>query len=450
MTPYMLKKFNEEYKYKLKNIPELDILELVSCLTDLIDLINPVLSNHHEYVRYISFRIAVELGFSDEELITMIIAATLHDIGAISLKERFDTFEFDYNLDSNCHSDAGYYLLRDFPPFADIAKIIKYHHYSWDYGNGKIDEDNNEIPLMSHIINLADRVAILIENDKEVISQSESIIELIKKHKGSYFKEDLVEVFLTVAERKYFWFDLMHKPLRKLTDLFIKRHNITGKIIKFDVKSLTELTNLFSRIIDFKSPFTATHSSGVSAAGVFLARAAGFSAQELELMKIAGNLHDIGKLTIPNSILEKPGKLTDYEFNIIQRHVYYSYRVLDEFEDFDIIKIWGSFHHERINGKGYPFQFEGDELPTGSKIMAVADVFTALTEDRPYRKGMSQEKTLKLLENMVRVNSLDEEIFDLLKENFDDINDVRFIAQRKSTKLYEEFVNNIEAAKIIG
>jgi HD-GYP domain-containing protein (c-di-GMP phosphodiesterase class II) len=200
---------------------------------------------------------------------------------------------------------------------------------------------------------------------------------------------------------------------------------------------------LIRRIIDFRSPFTATHSSGVSATSECLGRLAGLGDHECFELKVAGFLHDLGKLAIPTEILEKPGKLTDEEFNIMRGHTFYTFRALEPIEDLHQINQYGSYHHERLDGTGYPFRLSHKDLPLGSKLLAVADVFTALTEDRPYRKGMSNEQSLIILEKMGENNKLDAKIVKLVRDNFAEINRIRISAQTQSRREYREFLSQI-------
>jgi HD-GYP domain-containing protein (c-di-GMP phosphodiesterase class II) len=103
------------------------------------------------------------------------------------------------------------------------------------------------------------------------------------------------------------------------------------------------------------------------------------------------------------------------------------------------VSSWGSLHQERLNGTGYPFGLMSDDLPLGSRIMAVADVFTALTEDRPYRKGMNQESTTAVLQGMVDADELDKNLVDLVFKNYEEMNEMRDTAQKKALREYHAF-----------
>lgn len=257
----------------------------------------------------------------------------------------------------------------------------------------------------------------------------DGICDLVVEQSGHMFHPEIVEAFLILKEREYFWWDLTSDNL-----IYILNNAVDGDMLDLGIDELIELSKLFARLIDFRSPFTSSHSMGVAASAEFLAEKLGFSKIECKMMKVAGYLHDLGKLAIPSSILEKQSGLSDSEFQIMKSHVYHTYRTLEAIEELDIINIWGSLHHERLNGKGYPFHLKRDQIPLGSRIMAVADVFVAITEDRPYREGMNKEAVEKTMDNMVEENHLDSLVVSILKDNIYEINAVRKAAQEQAER----------------
>jgi HD-GYP domain-containing protein (c-di-GMP phosphodiesterase class II) len=138
-------------------------------------------------------------------------------------------------------------------------------------------------------------------------------------------------------------------------------------------------------------------------------------------------------------ILEKQGKLERWEYEIIKNHTYYTYRILEPLEALSQITEWAAFHHERLRGDGYPFHLKKEELPLGSRIMAVADVFTALTEDRPYRTAMQNEEALSILKGMADNDTLDSDVVGMLMRNFDDVRYLRTRAEAASNSEYRRF-----------
>ena len=156
-------------------------------------------------------------------------------------------------------------------------------------------------------------------------------------------------------------------------------------------------------------------------------------------MKTAGYLHDLGKLAVPREIIEKRGPLTRSETSLLKSHSFYTHWIPRRIGGLETITNWASCHHERLNGQGYPFHYEGRQLSTGARAMAVADVFTAVTEDRPYRAGMTATSIIKLLMRMAEGAVLDGDIVRVLLDNFDAINRERSAAQQEAIRSYERF-----------
>ena len=420
----------------VSKIYKLRIFNFLNCLSDILDWISPVLNDHHKQVALISLRIAEALSLSKDDKNNIVSAGILHDIGAVSLAERADNMRFEGKSGQH-HADVGYHLIRIFKPMESAAELIRYHHIPWENGAGKTYQEN-PVPLGSRILFIADHIALLINRKEEILGQKEKISLMIKSFSGSMFDPDLVEVFLKLAEKEYFWLDLVSPLISKQLELLAK-----FDVVHLNNDELLSLASLIRRIIDFRSPFTASHSSGVSATATLIGQLAGLDKYTCFELKVAGFLHDLGKLAIPTEILEKPAKLTTGEFNQMRAHTFYTYRVLESIDDLQQINKFGSYHHERLDGTGYPFRLTSDDLPFGSKVMAVADVFTALTEDRPYRKGMTNEQTLLILEKMGENNKLDYNIVKLVKENIDKINGARIAAQNLSKKEYVNFLKLI-------
>ena len=164
---------------------------------------------------------------------------------------------------------------------------------------------------------------------------------------------------------------------------------------------------------------TATHSCGIASCAAILGRLFGLTASECRALELAGNLHDIGKLVVPDSILCKPGKLTNEEYAVMRQHTFVTYSVLNSVHGFEHITEFAAFHHEQLNGNGYPFHLGERQISTGARIIAVADVFTALNEDRPYRGRMSRTDVTATMQEFVSRNHLDGKIINLLQNNYD-------------------------------
>lgn len=151
--------------------------------------------------------------------------------------------------------------------------------------------------------------------------------------------------------------------------------------------SYTALEGLVNSV-DAKDHYTRAHSEVVTDAALLLAENLNLSDESLRALRIAGLLHDIGKIGIPDQILKKPGKLTDEEYGIMKQHVLLSEMMIKNIPYLNDVLDAVAHHHERYDGRGYPYQKAGDEIPLLGRIMALADAFSAMSLDRPYRKGM--------------------------------------------------------------
>lgn len=161
--------------------------------------------------------------------------------------------------------------------------------------------------------------------------------------------------------------------------------------------SIHEFAESLSRIIDAKSSYTLNHSEEVAQIAYLLAISYGLKRNEAEKVHVAGHLHDIGKVGIPDIILNKKRKLTADEWKIIKRHPEIGAEIISPVKILREIKDMVLYHHERFDGKGYPAGLKGDSIPIGARIIAVADAISAMLHDRPYRKRLSFEEALKEL-----------------------------------------------------
>ncbi|MBA4372004.1 MAG: phosphohydrolase [Thermodesulfovibrio sp.] len=408
--------------------------DLVLAIAGTVDLVDEQIAGHHTRVAFIASEIAAALGLSETERAEIVQAGVLHDIGALSLRERLGIMEFEAeNVDA--HQVVGYRLLSMFGRFRNTAEIVRHHHASF------ADSVSRQLPLGSHILNLADRVAVLMPQKPNILAEVPGIRDRISAGAGKAFMPAVVEVFMDLADKESFWLDAISLPYQYLKEkIEISDAALSGE-------ELLEFARLVSKIIDFKSRFTAVHSCGVSSSAEALAGFSGFGAEDLRTMKIAGYLHDIGKLAVPSEIIEKPESLDFAEYGSMRRHTFYTHRVLSRINGFETITEWAALHHERLDGTGYPFHIGGNRLSLGSRIMAVADVFTALTEDRPYRVGMEDRETLKVLDAMVSRKALDGNVVGTLGAHFDEINAIRKNEQVRAAGEYDNFCRNLVPAE---
>ncbi len=169
----------------------------------------------------------------------------------------------------------------------------------------------------------------------------------------------------------------------------MERSQTVERIKEMNIESVLALV----QAIEMRDPYTKGHSLQVAELSIEIARNFGFSEQNLELIKFAGLLHDIGKIAIPETILNKPSSLTEEEWMIIKKHPIQSAEIIKPIKSLSMIEKWLLYHHERWDGSGYPQGLRGNEIPVEARILAISDTYSAMTGDRPYRKGLSDEQT---------------------------------------------------------
>ncbi|MDH4212204.1 MAG: HD domain-containing protein [candidate division WOR-3 bacterium] len=168
----------------------------------------------------------------------------------------------------------------------------------------------------------------------------------------------------------------------------LDREQFIDRIHEMNFESVYSLV----QAIEMRDPYTRGHSLQVAKLASAIAEAIGFTGRDLELVKFAGLLHDVGKIAVPECILQKPSFLTSDEWKVIKLHPKQSATIIDPIKGLRQIRDWVLYHHERWDGRGYPKNIRGDRIPIQSRILSVCDTFSAMTEDRPYRKRLSDEE----------------------------------------------------------
>jgi HD-GYP domain-containing protein (c-di-GMP phosphodiesterase class II) len=397
-------------------------LDMVLSFSRAMDLIHPAVSEHHLRVAYASACMAEEMGLTGSEVQSVLVAGALHDVAAACAPQgrpvldralECDTFEKG-DSDVHDHGEDGFRLFSRFEPFARAAAFIRFHHVDWNHGEGQYF-GGHAVPVESHILRLADRVAVLLPKGRPAVVHADELRRNIRIDSGVQFHPDVVDVFEQVACREAFWLDLASKHKES-----ILKERFGGGAVVLDGIRLHELAEVFAGIVDYRSAYTAVHSSAVAKISESLAARVGLSPATVRMVGVAGYLHDLGKLAVPSAVLEKPGKLSREEMILVRQHPYYTHEILSAVPGLEDVCTWAALHHERLDGTGYPFRRSA--IPIEARIVAVADVFTAITEDRPYRKGMSRAECMKILFDMVRDGAVDGTIVSLLQNTHDDIN----------------------------
>ena len=352
---------------------------------------------HGERVAYIALALGKGLGFPKEELTSLMIAGLLHDIGAVG---GFRQYHGDYRLMRE-HCLVGSAIVRRFPDGENLSRVIQYHHETPDLSHSALRTDPEEVPLMSRILALADKIDVHLSRHTMNRAEKENLIQWVKEHEGKLFFPEVIPPLLELARKEAFWIDLEQPDLMQIAFVLLGEPEYPPVPTVWDQQVTQDLAGIFADLIDQKSAFTARHSRAVADTAEKLARTFGWEEKRLNDIRVAGLLHDLGKLSIPKRILDKPGQLDVEEVDVIRTHTYYTYRLLREAGFPQHVVNWAAYHHERLDGTGYPFALKAAALDTGARLMTIADIYAALTEDRPYRKALTPGEALAILEKGV-------------------------------------------------
>lgn len=361
-----------------------------------IDILNAT-SNHSRRVAYISLRMGEHYGLSDIEKFDLCAYSILHDNGLSQevLLEGIKTVETNDRLKHLeqyvIHCEIGEKNVEHFPFLSGHRNIIQYHHESWD-GTGYYHLQGDQIPVLAQLIALADTVDNLFHFERPNVRNRQEIIEFVREHRGLWYSDRIVDVFLKISEKSGFWLDLQIPQLYEALDKLVPKFNM-----ELETEQIQKISRSFMTIVDSKSKFTSRHSSGLEEKVQRMSRYYGYDEEKTRKLSIAADLHDLGKLAISGTILDKPGKLDYEEMEIMKSHVYYTRRALEKVDGFDEIVDWASNHHERLDGSGYPYGISAENLGHEERLMACLDIYQALTEDRPYRDGMSHDRAMEIL-----------------------------------------------------
>lgn len=296
--------------------------------------------------------------------------------------------------------------LRFSEAVADGIQALDEH---WNGGGKPLGLKGTEIPVYARIALLAQVVDVF-----HTAAGPDAARREAKDRSGTWFDPAVVAAFERVAADPAFWRTLASPEVE--TAIFGLAP--AQRAAAADDGYLDDIATAFANVVDSKSPYTRGHSDRVAGFADLVAEQLGFDRAERRRLKRAALLHDIGKLGVSNQILDKPGKLDPEEWVAMRNHTLYSEAILSRIGAFSELARVGVAHHERLDGKGYPRGLSGAEICSFTRVVSVADVFDALTAERPYRKAMPVEQALAIMTEDVG-KAFDPECFDALKRALD-------------------------------
>lgn len=377
----------------------IDFRQLMSALSLALDLAETKKLEHAKRTTFIAATLAKKMEIPSETYYKIYFGSLLHDISKVSLIPE----EYHH------HSTKGAEIVSQLPMLASLTEPILYHHENWDGTGTPYGLQKGEIPLEAQIIRLADNIEYQVGYESFGFTDIQSYVS---EQSGKFFSPELSKVFLEVCKDPTFFKALSSPSIQGYLSPLEPDYNFC-----LGFSDLIDIGQLFAKLIDSKSPFTASHSQEVANYAWKLSLAFGFDPAHVTYMRIAGILHDLGKVAIPSQILDKPGALSREEYHVIQTHVNYTELILSQVEGLEEIAAWSAMHHEKLDGTGYHRTLSEDSIPLEGRILAVADIFQALTEDRPYRRGMAPEQSFTILDQQVKEGKLDGDVVIKLKNS---------------------------------
>lgn len=371
--------------------------------------------DHAFRTAYIAQRCAKELGWDPERQTFMHLAGVLHHCGITTNADHVvgangQPFE---SLDAHCV--RGYEYLKHSSLLRPYARPVRYSHTPWSaLKHLPISQSDKEAANLVYLASVADSTLLAFSESNPAAPACDGAllaVEAIAKDQESVFAPEFVTALSEIMHHIDFWAHLNGTELQNLTG------NLGGRndyLVRTDASEAIKIGLLMARLVDGKSSYTVEHSERVALICQELAQEIGFNGRAQSEIYLAGLLHDIGYVDTPGTATLKPGALNADEFSVVQKHVKNVRGMLGRCFPGSRIAEWAANHHERLDGNGYPNHLRGNEIDPGSRIVAIADIFQALSQKRPYRDRKSAGDIVKIMRAMVREGQLDSEIFETL------------------------------------
>jgi HD-GYP domain-containing protein (c-di-GMP phosphodiesterase class II) len=396
----------------LRNPADRSVLRVATVIANAVDLVGSGDLTHSRRVAVMARECARALQFDEAAADSVFLMGLVHDCGVSSSAARQKIVEHMEWSGVHEHCERGAALLSNFAPLAPLAPVVLKHHTRWR----NLEAADDPVNLYANLICLVDHVDVLAAPsypEGEYLIRTDELRAAIKFQTGDFFAPKLVDAFLEVSRNEAFWLLLAKEHV---IDYVADLKSGAG-LGPMGIPELRAFGSLVASIVDAKSHFTAEHSHGVAALSRHLGRLVGLPEAQCERLEIAGLLHDIGKLQVSDSILDKAGALTQSERIKMKGHSFATMQILHHIEGIDDIVTWAGHHHESLNGEGYPFRLRGSEISTEARLIRIADVYQAMAQARPYRPQTPAGVILDQLRQHVRDGLVDGHVVDVLADN---------------------------------
>lgn len=363
----------------------LDFVERDFCNTTL---------NHSKRVAYITLSLAKNLNFTPQEMSDLCSYSLVHNIG---LKHAVKKSK-DYCLNSQEN-------IKKFPFLLDKENILKYQCEHYD-GSGIFSLKGNIIPIFSQLIAFADIIDSKFSFEKVDIENRVKIINFVKENENKLFSKEIVNSFLELSSKTNFWLDLQNES-EILYFIFSSLHDFSTAPT---FEEVLDITSIFTKVVEPNS-FFISYSEKMTDYYCF-------EHKDKQTFLISASLLSIGKLSVPNGILNKKTKLTLNEFEQIKAYPFYTKKVLSNIIGFNDISTWASNVQETLDSKGYPYGLHGKDLSFKDRLLSSLNIYYALKSEKQYRKAYSHMEAISIMKELVISDKLDKSIVEDMNKIF--------------------------------
>ncbi len=378
------------------------------------------LINHGERVAYLAANIIEELDDNTSfNLSTLYLMSIFHDIGAYKTEDINNLLKFE-TATADEHSVYGYLFLKYLTPITDNCEAVLYHHTPI----ALLADVDPLVTAYAQIINLADKIDV----GYLKTSSFEKLYSNISK--SDHIEEKYVVAFKRLLDSKKINEDRFNEDAKEWSYKMVDSLNLT-------TDDLVKYLKMIIYSMEFKSPVTMLHSVNTTTISVFLGQKLSLSKDILEKLYYSALLHDVGKIAIPESILEFNGKLDSDKMTIMRTHSSYTEEILDGLFDQDIVD-YAVNHHEKLDGSGYPKGLAAKDLTTEMRIIAIADITSALISKRSYKGEYDWDKTVLILKDMAEKNQIDAEIVKIIADNKNELQETLDKVSQPVEDVYNE------------
>ncbi len=397
---------------------EVDLKQALIWVARALDYVGIDDTHHSHRVAYMAYQCALALNWDLKKAEFCYFAGMIHDCGVSETQEHKMLLDELIPQDAKAHCLRGYQTLKQCRLLSQFAVPVLYHHTHWDeLQHLDLPEFEKDVAALLYLSDRLDfmRARYVMNCHCDIVTLHEELIaECVLANAGTLFNPVMCEAMVKLIMTDGFWFAMESENIETIGLNFKSIDWLQKQLTIWDMNSL----GLFlARIVDAKSPFTYQHSQKVAELSRYLAGKLGLDEHDQEMLFIAGLVHDIGKLKTPDEILHKEGALSKQEYTRIKRHTIDTQLALHKVFPNAKIAEWASNHHERLDGSGYPYHKTAEELDIPSRIIAVADVFQALSQDRPYRGRMSQTQIAEIMDDLIEKNKLCAHVYEVLEQN---------------------------------